>query len=55
MQEQSSPLQVKDPYTGSILMRVGSSANTLECTMYTPKNIQKLIDGSIKQENKQKH
>ena len=36
MQGQSIPVQVKDPYTGSILMHVGSHpANTPECKMYT--------------------
>ena len=47
MQGQSSPVQVKDPYTGSILMHVGSSCKThrsVQCT--PPKNNQKLIDGS---------
>ena len=47
VQGQSSPVQVKDPYTGSILMHVGSSCKThrsVQCT--SPKNNQKLIDGS---------
>ena len=49
MQGQSSPVQDKDPYTGSILMHVGSSFKThgsVQCT--PPKNYQKLIDGSNK-------
>ena len=49
MQGQSSPVQVKDPYTGSILMHVGSSCKkhgSVQCT--PPKNNQKLIDGSNK-------
>ena len=48
MQGQSSPVQVKDPYTGSILMHVGSSCKhtAVQCT--PPKNNQKLIDGSNK-------
>ena len=49
MQGLSSPVQVKDPYTGSILMHVGSSCKThqsVQCT--APKNNQKLIDGSNK-------
>ena len=40
-------MQVKDPYTGSVLMHVGSSCKThrsVQCT--PPKNNQKLIDGS---------
>ena len=47
MQGQSSPVQVKDLYTGSILMHVGSSCKThrsVQCT--PPKNNQKLIGGS---------
>ena len=49
MQGQSSPVQVKDPYTGSILMHVGSSCKThrsVQCT--PPKNNKKLINGSNK-------
>ena len=55
MQGQSSPVQVKDPYTGSILMHVGSSCKThrsVQCT--PPKNNQKLIDGSNRKTKKQK-
>ena len=55
MQGQSSPVQVKDPYTGSILMHVGSSCKThrsVQCT--PPKNNQKLIDGSNRK-NKKKY
>ena len=54
MQGQSSPVQVKDPYTGSILMHVGSSCKThrsVQCT--PPKNNQKLIDGSNRKTKKQ--
>ena len=51
---QSSPVQVKDPYTGSILMHVGSSCKHTGvynvCT--PPKNNQKLIDGSNKKTKK---
>ena len=55
VQGQSSPVQVKDPYTGSILMHVGLSCKHTgvynhECT--PPKNNQKLIDGSNKKTNK---
>ena len=54
MQGQSSPVQVKDPYTGSILMHVGSSCQHtgvyIQCT--PPKNNQKLIDGSNKKTNR---
>ena len=49
MQGQSFSVQVKDPYTGSILMHVGSSCKShrsVQCT--PPKNNQKLIDGSNK-------
>ena len=55
MQGQSSPVQVKDPYTGSILMHVGSSCKThrnVQCT--PPKNNQKLIDGSNRKTKKKK-
>ena len=54
MQGQSSPVQVKDPYTGSILMHVGSSCKThrsVQCTHAPPKNNQKLIDGSNRKKN----
>ena len=55
MQGQSSPVQVKDPYTGSILMHVGSSCKTHLCVQCTPpKNNQKLIDGSNKKTKKKK-
>ena len=50
MQGQQSPLHVKDLYTGSILMHVGSSCkhngSSVQCT--PPKNNKKLIDGSNK-------
>ena len=47
MQGQSSPVQVEDPYTGSILMHVGSSCkHTGVYNVHLPKNNQKLIDGS---------
>ena len=55
MQGQSSPVQVKDPYTGSILMHVGSSCKThrsVQCT--PPKNNQNLIDGSNKKTKQNK-
>ena len=55
MQGQSSPVHVKDPYTGSILMHVGSSCKThrsVQCT--PPKNNQKLIDGSNRKAKKKK-
>ena len=54
MQGQSSPVQVKDPNTGSILMHVGSSCKhtCVQCT--PPRNYQKLIDGSNKKTNKNK-
>ena len=55
MQGQSSPVQVKDPYTGSILMHVGSSCKTHRCVQCTPpKNNQKLIDGSNRKTKKKK-
>ena len=56
MQGQSSPVQVKDPYTGSILMHAGSSCKThrsVQCT--PPKNNQKLIDGSNKKTKQRLH
>ena len=55
MQGQSSPVQVKDPYTGSILMHEGSSCKThrsVQCT--PPKNNQKFIDGSNRKTKKKK-
>ena len=46
---QSSPVYVKDPYTGSILMHVCSLCKHTGRTIYTsPKNNQKLIGGSNK-------
>ena len=55
MQGQSSPVQVKDPYTGSILMHVGSSCKTHQSVQCTPpKNNQKLIDGSNRKTKKKK-
>ena len=54
MQGQSSPLQVKDPYTSFFLMHVGSSYKKHQSVQCTPlKNNQKLIGGSNKK-NKQK-
>ena len=53
MQGQSSPVQVKDPYTGSILMHVGSSCkHTGVYNVHLPKNNQKLIDGSNRKTKK---
>ena len=55
MQGQSSHVQVKDPYTGSILMHVGSSCKTHQSVQCTPpKNNQKLIDGSNRKTKKKK-
>ena len=49
MQGQSSPVQIKDPYTGSILMHVGSSCkHTGVYNVHLPK----LIDGSNKKTKK---
>ena len=58
MQGQSSPVQVKDPYTGSILMHVGSSCKTHRSVQCTPpknnQNNQKLIGGSNRKTKKKK-
>ena len=51
MQGQSSPVQVKDPYTGSILMHVGSSCKTDESNKKTKKNKKK----KKKKQKKKKH
>ena len=52
MQGQSSPVQVKDPYTGSILIcrLILPTHRSVQCT--PPKNNQKLIDGSNKKKTK---
>ena len=58
VQGQSSPLQVKDPCTGSILMHVGSSCKHTVGTSVQgtpPRNNQKLINGSNKKQNKTKN
>ena len=63
MQEQSSPVQVKDPYTGSILKHclflpfypqacrlILHTHQSVQCT--PPKKNKKLIERSIKHDNK---
>ena len=53
MQGQSSPVQVKDPYTGSIVMHVGSSCK--HTGVYKPsKNNQKLIDEVTRKQKQNK-
>ena len=56
MQGLSSPVQVKDPYTGSILIHVGSSCkHTGVYNVHPPRIIRNLmIDGSNKKTKKKK-
>ena len=55
MQGQSSPVQVKDPYTGSILMHVGlARKHTRVYNVHFPRINQKLIDGSNKKTKQNK-
>ena len=57
MQGQSPPVQVKDPYTGSILMHVGSSCKHIRVyNVHLPRIIRNCLMGVTgKQNKKQKH
>ena len=53
MQGQSSPVQVKDPYTGSILMHVGSSCkHTGVYNVHLPRIIRNLLMGVTRKQKK---
>ena len=56
MQGQSSPVQVKDPYIGSILMHVGSTCkHTGVFNVHLPRIIRNWLMGVTRKKNKQKN
>ena len=56
MQGQSSPVQVKDAYTGSILMHVGSSCkHNGVYNVHLPRIIRNWLMGVTRKQNKTEH